>query len=191
MVMETMQLEVDRTEARRLYRAYKEHVHWSAPIDREIQRTYQLIAQGRVVIKALESIKTAGLNEQGLPKLAIIRADAKQCFFAGMSDGSCTFRPNNGWSSRRSQRDIDLPRDSFVFKENYPRAKAIVPLVPVHLRPKRGIENYHILWEADWQAVPVDPMLLRRIGKGDLWAVVAAWDLTVIEQAALAGRVRA
>lgn len=187
--METQQLTVDRVEARRLYRAYKEHTHWSEPIDREIQRTYQLIAQGRMVIQALASIVTAGLNEQGLPKLAIIRADAKGCWFAGQPNGRGSFSMDN-WP-RGARRSILLPAGSFAgFKENYPRAKAIVPLVPVHLRPKRGIENYHILWEADWEKVPVDPMLLRRIGKGDLWAVVAAWDLSPVEQAALAGRVR-
>jgi hypothetical protein len=69
-------------------------------------------------------------------------------------------------------------------------AKAIVPLVPIHLRPKRGLANYHILFEAVWEPLPPsDPMLLRRIGKGDLWLVVAAWDLTEIERAALAARI--
>ena len=66
-----------------------------------------------------------------------------------------------------------------------------MPLVPIDLRPKRGLANYHILWEAIWQNVPpVDPLLLRRVGPGDLWIVVAAWDLTEVEQAALAARVR-
>jgi hypothetical protein len=31
-------------------------------------------------------------------------------------------------------------------------------------------------------------MLLRRIGKGDLWLVVASWNLTAVEKAALATR---
>jgi hypothetical protein len=38
-------------------------------------------------------------------------------------------------------------------------------------------------------APPVDPMLLRRIGLADLWVVLAAWDLTPVEQAALAARI--
>jgi len=37
--------------------------------------------------------------------------------------------------------------------------------------------------------VPRDPYLLRRLGKGDLWLVVAAWDLTEVERAALQSRV--
>lgn len=36
--------------------------------------------------------------------------------------------------------------------------------------------------------MPKDPYLLRRIGKGDMWLVVAAWDLTEVERAALATR---
>lgn len=40
-----------------------------------------------------------------------------------------------------------------------------------------------------WQRVPPrDPFLLRRIGKADLWLVVAMWDLTEVERAALATR---
>ena len=68
--------------------------------------------------------------------------------------------------------------------------KAQLPLIPVHLRPKRGLENYHILWEAEWEPIPPrDPYLLRRIGKADLWLVVAHWDLTEVERAVLATRV--
>jgi hypothetical protein len=64
----------------------------------------------------------------------------------------------------------------------------VVPLVPIHLRPRRALGAYHILWEAEWKRVPpVDPMLLRRIG-GDIWLVVAAWDLTEVERAAMQTR---
>ena len=61
--------------------------------------------------------------------------------------------------------------------------------MPVDIRPKRGIENYHVLFEAIWQPVPpVDPMLVRRLGEADLWVVVAAWDLTEVERTVLASR---
>jgi len=68
----------------------------------------------------------------------------------------------------------------------------MVPLVPVHLRPKRGLANYHVLWEAEWERiVPRDPLLLRQIGRGDMWLVVAQWDLTEVERAALSARISA
>jgi hypothetical protein len=41
----------------------------------------------------------------------------------------------------------------------------------------------------EWRkVVPKDPYLLRRIGDGDMWVVVAHWDLTEVERAALAHR---
>jgi len=53
--------------------------------------------------------------------------------------------------------------------------------MPPQFRPPAAeLKNYHVLWEADWTAIPRDPMLLRRIGK-DAWVVLAAWDLTDIE----------
>ncbi len=64
-----------------------------------------------------------------------------------------------------------------------------MPIIPVHLRPKRGLVNYHILWEAEWtKTYPADPYLLRRFG-GDAWLVVAGWELTDVERAVMSQRV--
>jgi hypothetical protein len=76
--MDTTAITVDREEARVLFRKCHKHQHYSTPINWQIQRTYQLMAQGRVVVKAIESIITAGLS---LPKLALVRADSKLCFW--------------------------------------------------------------------------------------------------------------
>jgi hypothetical protein len=199
--MQTEQLVMGRAEARDLYRKYKEHKHYSTPIDREVQRAYQLLAQGRLVIKALESIKLAGLNAQGLPKLAIAPADAKQVECRVAANGSVTLDARV-WRSYRSMDSQNLIAQRAYF--NFPastfpaaqaqwgtrQARAIVPVVPIVHRPQRGLANYHVLFEAEWtKAVPVDPMLLRRIGKADLWAVLAMWDLTEVERAVLSTRV--
>lgn len=86
---------------------------------------------------------------------------------------------------------FDFAAGTFPARKDWHNAEGIVPIVPVHLRPKRAVGNYHILWEAEWtKVVPRDPMLLRRI-TGDLWLVVAAWDLTEVERAALATRLNA
>ena len=69
------------------------------------------------------------------------------------------------------------------------RYRAITPMIPAYLRPRHALDNYHILWEADWHAIPRDPYLLRRIGDADLWLVLAAWDLTEVERAAMASRI--
>jgi hypothetical protein len=189
MAIQSQVIALDRGEARELYRRYKAHVHYAKPIDREIQRTYQLIAQGRVVIRALESIKAAGLNEQGLPKLAIVRADFKACWCDVLTDGRVRFGVAQSAWHRNRGREIELPAGSLPNRARWVRGCAMAPIIPVHMRPKRGLQNYHVLWEAEWSPVPPgDPLLLRRIGRGDLWLVTAAWDLTEVEKAALATR---
>ena len=194
--METQNIVVDRLEARALYRKYREHQHYAKPIDWEIQRTYQLIAQGRLVIKALESIVTAGVGEDGYPKLAICRADAETCFYQWSTNGSARMAMTQWARSNHRRQYIDFPAGSFPQppkdRSGWSRQQAIVPLVPIDMRPKRGLANYHVLWEAIWRpAPPLDPMLLRRIGEADLWVVLAAWDLTEVERAALAARIHA
>ena len=191
--MQTQEITLDRGRARELWRAYRTHQHYSEPIDQEIQRAYKQIAQGRVVIQALESIKAAGLDEKELPHLAIVRADATECFLTMEADGSARFSDVNGWGTDHwARHHVNLPVGSFpITKERrrWSAAKAVVPLIPIHLRPKRGLQNYHVLWEAEWTRIPPrDPMLLRRLGRGDLWLVVAAWDLTEVERAAIAAR---
>lgn len=188
--MHTEVITIDRAKARKLYRAYKTHAHYSTPIDHEIQRAYQLIAQGKMVIKALESITAAGVNEQGWPKLAIMRADQQQCYFnPAYNGGAGEFRSTRWGRIPESMRfTVNIPG---IPKESSQTAIAIVPACPLTHRPKRGLANYHILWEAEWtKIVPRDPYLLRRIGKADLWLVLHAWDLTEVERGALSTRIR-
>ena len=202
--MDVQLVEADRKEARELYRKYKEHSSYSKPIDWEIQRTYQLLAQGETIIKAIESVRLAGLNDKGLPKLALGPASAEACHIRREQNGSMIMAPETRWWGARPTRQFRFAQETFVFpRETFPIAtwdatkrltqdehRAMTPIVPIHLRPKRGLENYHVLWEAEWErVVPKDPFLLRRIGKGDLWLVCAHWDLTEVERAALATRI--
>jgi hypothetical protein len=186
MTIEAVKLEIPRAKARDLYKQYKVHQHYSKPIDREIQRAYQLIAQGRMVIKALASVSAAGLDEQGRPKLAICRADAERCFYRGWMNGAARFSMDSWPRSNTWRRTIELPTGFFPTNNKHQDLQAMLPIVPIHLRPKRGMANYHVLWEAEWSPIPPkDPLLLRRIGHGDMWLVLAAWDLTEVERAAL------
>jgi hypothetical protein len=204
--MQTLTVALDRGEARRLYREYRKHQHWSRPIDWECQRAYQLIAAGRMIIQAIESVRRAGVKTEGedagFPKLALCRADATACTAAFSHDGSLAmtaddYRARYRW---RGANNGPIPSPSLVAwaAGSFPRppgagrwrAAALVPSPPLHLRPKRGLANYHTLFEAEWTKIPPhDPLLLRRIGKGDLWLVVAQWNLTPVERAALATRI--
>lgn len=193
--MQTKAIQFDADKAREQYQEYRKHQHWSAPIDQEIQRIYKLISQGRVVVKALESIVAAGLGDDYLPKLAIMPATATECFLSKIWDGGCRMAARSGYISDAHKRQyFDFPAASFpgITAGGRYTISSMVPPVPLPLRPKRGLENYHILYEAEWRkTVPVDPMLLRRIGQGDTWLVCAAWDLTEVERAVLQSRLNA
>lgn len=179
--MNVEKLSMDQTQARILYRAYQESRGHMTADDRAIAAIYKRIAAGKLVIRALASITAAGLGADGRPKLAIMRADIKKV--------RCTCRRDEVRLSGQT-RGTSYAKDRY-FTLTMPGAKydtpdriASVPLIPVHLRPHKAIEKYHVLWEADWDQYPVDPYLLRRFG-ADAWLVVAAWDLTPVERAVM------
>jgi hypothetical protein len=186
-MMEVSTMKMERAEARELYEKYQASVSFGTDIDREIARTYRLLGQGEVIIRAIDSIKMAGLGADGHPLLALTRADARRCVWRGYADGSGRFVADGRW--RGARNTVSVPVDFFPRATSRWDCEAIVPIVPAHLRPKHSLANYDILWEADWRDVPKDPLLLRRLGKGDLWLVLAAWDLTEVERAALQARV--
>jgi hypothetical protein len=193
--LEAQQIQFDRKEARDLWRQYRRNQHYSEPIDYEVQRIYQAIAQGRTVIRAIESIKAAGLYVGGhydsLPKLAIARADAESCYYYPNGGGGTFCATRGSWRRKNENHNvsIEIPRNTWRPIRSHYEAVAALPPIPLHLRPKRALASYHILWEAEWQRVPpADPLLLRRIGKSDAWLVVAAWNITAVERAALATR---
>jgi hypothetical protein len=70
---------------------------------------------------------------------------------------------------------------------------AMVPIVPPKHRPARGFASCQVLFEAEdwaWSRDPdaaVDPALLRHVG-GDIYAVLATWELTELELLVLSGR---
>jgi hypothetical protein len=184
--------QVDREQARELWQKYQTHRAYQSPHDAEIAAIYKRIAQGKTVIRALESIRAAGMNEKGLPKLAIARADTALCYFHTRGRDEVQFSNDRWWNHRPrvALKSKTIPMAWPGVTSPPGTHEAQVPLVPVHMRPKRGLANYHILWEAEWtKRYPVDPYLLRRFG-GDAWLVVAAWDLTDVERAVMGSRLR-
>lgn len=187
--MKVEELKVDRDRARELWRKYQTHRAYQAPHDEEIARIYKRIAQGKTIIRALESIRSAGVDQEGLPRLAIARADQSFCYLHKNGDTATFSNDRSIWRrGRKSQsKNISLHWPELPQPKRWV-AEAAVPLIPIHLRPQRGLQNYHILWEAEWtMRYPVDPYLLRRIG-GDAWLVVAAWELTDVERSVMSHR---
>ncbi|MEM9657753.1 MAG: hypothetical protein AAF961_05265, partial [Planctomycetota bacterium] len=130
----------------------------------------------------------AGVDERGRPRLAIVRADAKLCWYRSRS----WQRPYPVFSkvddfgfARPGPRRVEMPSGVFPVYRTEIRCRAVVPSIPPSIAPpERQLHRYHILWEAEWESIPVDPMLLRSLGKG-IYTVLATWDLTPLERSVL------
>jgi hypothetical protein len=198
--MDVETITVERTEAIRMWQKYQTHKHNQNKIDAEIERTYKLIAEGKVLIDALGAIANAGVNEAGQPKLAIGRADQKWTFCHLAYDGSAIMFAGDvdRWnqhpyphSRMAATLRYEFKADTFPRLERARHLQALIPHIPPEIRPRRGLQNYHVLYEAEWRkAVPVDPMLVRRMGKSDMWIVLGVWELTAVERAVLAGQLQ-
>jgi hypothetical protein len=162
-------------------------------------RGYKALSEGKKLISLTHAITAGGVDEIGRPRLAIARADEARIQMMIQENGEVRFDPN--FNGRASSPDrlfrfpsgvLPAPQRTVANVWNEPwdgRWEASLPFIPPLYRPPHGMVNYHLLWEAEWRrgrgAQRRDPMLLRRIG-GDLFAVVAAWDLTEIEKLVLA-----
>jgi hypothetical protein len=169
----------------------------------DMQKVYgHMSHHGGAVIDVPASLKTAGLNADGDPKLAIIRADYKVCYLFKRDNGRALISGfNNTWNRPlKKDGDIYTPRDTYTWKKDtsrnygYERAEiqAPVPLIPPAIlidEVKHSLKNYHILWEVEkWDHIPPkDPMLLKQLTP-NLFGVLATWDLTPLERAIIKGR---
>jgi len=165
-------------------RDYNEHRKVHDKLDKEITRIYRAIAKGKKVISVQDAIVRGGIDGRGRPRLAIMRADQQfvRCHMWYSDEVVFTNeRRSNAadWHFKIPWPTKDRPGSS---RETL---RAQLPRIPPQYRPAADkLSDYHILWEADWTAIPRDPYLLKRIGK-DAWVVLAAWDLTDVEVSVL------
>jgi hypothetical protein len=165
--------------------------------DAAIAAAYRAAARGLPVISLPRTVAAGGFHDSGLPRLAVIRANVQVCYVRW--DGSDLvyadeddWRVNHGAMVNPRSVRVRVARDDVPDWSARRRhaGHAMVPLVPPRHRPRwPRLENCHILWEVDeWDLVPPhDPALLRHI-RGDLWSVLATWDLTDLERAVLTQR---
>lgn len=165
--------------------------------DAALLQAYRAAKRGLPVISLSRAFDIAGFHDNGLPKLAIVRSDAKKVWVQvenRSAPGNRLVFSDKEWSRSRGAL-VGAHTTSVDTSVSRPqgqrwRASTIVPLVPPRHRPKRGrAHSFHILWEVDeWTpAPPRDPALLRHI-RGDLWSVLAVWDLTDLERLVLSQR---
>jgi hypothetical protein len=178
--------------------------------DRMMKAVYGALSEGLGVINPRQAILKAGfvdeINMQ--PKLAICRADQDTVYFRREhGDNAAYFSSYPSRFISRANQKAQRERHQFHFasgqlpqlekwnwKDNplYTGAtvKATVPIISPEHRPQSGaIGEYSILWEVEkWEALPRpqrapgDPMLLKPLAHTGLYAVMAHWDLTVIEK---------
>lgn len=207
--MELATIDMPVEDAQRLFEEYRDAVRERHDEeDAQIMRGYKTLAKGQQVINLPQTLRAGGVDllvirkrwAQGtvgvtVPRLAVARANRTTVWTYGIG--------NSGACRMQTKRDphVNNRVDVLRFVEGTfdagdddgwgpPRIRAVVPNVPPRLRPRVGLGNFHVLFEAEWgldPEPPVDPALLRHIG-GDLYAVIATWDLTELERAVLAGR---
>ncbi|MBN1837890.1 MAG: hypothetical protein JW820_18680 [Spirochaetales bacterium] len=186
-------------EAQAKLEAYQRALRRRADQEYEaIAAGYEALAAGTPLINLTEAMRAGGFDEQARPRLAIARADRRQVEFSwrwNSSRGVFDTRRTNHFSPSLAL-EIDFP--DRPERPRYPRGYALVPLVPADLGiPVLDMRRLFVLWEVEqWSdrsllAVPDrDPYLLEHLG-GDLYAVVAGWELTELERAVMAGRATA
>jgi hypothetical protein len=182
-------IEIDQAEARARLDEYTESLkHDRNSEDEAIARAYRAAARGLPIICLSDAIHAGGYFANGLPRLAIARADASRCWirdeWARAGRTALVYRDepdadNRGALVGRYTVRVEVPRE-----RSYASGSTIVPNIPPRFRPGRfRIRGFHVQWELE---PPKDPALVKHIG-GDLWSVHAAWDLTELERAVLIG----
>lgn len=180
--------------AQKKLEAYRSQLRRRADAEYEAAVTgYAALAEGKPLINLVDAFNQAGLGEDGRPRLAIARADRKQVTVSairGFIRFNALKRATWGYDGTLL---VDIPwqnLESYQFKAGY----SLVPMVPADVRPTGQLKDYFILWEVEaWSSDPLiavpdrDPYLLQHLS-GDLYAVIAEWDLTELERAIMAGR---
>lgn len=180
---------------------------------RAAAEVYELLAEGRTLIDVGVAIREGGFDHKDRPRLALARADRKQVFFEWQKRSDvATFdaraaRHRLSWTNRGQHLQlverVNFNRVPIATGNDYRvTGFALVPMVPpaavdeAREKVSGSLRDWHILWEVEqWSdkpllaEPPVDPYLLRRV-RGDLFEVLAEWELTEIERMVMAGRAR-
>jgi len=166
--------------------------------DDAIAAGYRAAARGLPIISLQAAINAGGWFDNGLPRIAVCRADALTCRVSWWDSRALIYQDaafERRWGRRglvgAHTVTVDIVDPVGISGRKWNRGTTTVPIVPPRHRPKRGrLNRFHVLWEVEaWDTTPPrDPALLRHI-RADLWAVLAIWDLTDIERHVLSARI--
>ena len=204
--MNVSTITMDPNLAAQKLKAFRSNLHKdSEEVYRETANAYEQLAKGTPLLRLSMAIQQAGRFPDERPRLAIARADRKEVYFRWHANRRDAFyHSSNRFDARcntpslRIDVDMGLPNPAFSVGNKGQRYSkdvegySLVPMVPADVRPKHGqLKDWFVLWEVEQWAdrphgshVDPDPLLLKHLG-GDLYAVLAQWDLTEIERAIL------
>jgi hypothetical protein len=194
--MDLAPLQIGEDEARAKLAEYEEALSGQRTAeDAAIAAGYRAASRGLTVISLPRTVAAGGFHDNGLPRIAVIGAEAVQCF-ARWDGTSLVFADRDDWRANRGALvnahsvRVSLAGDDVPARNWRVSGSAMVPLIPpAHRIAPRRLKHCHILWEVEqWALVaPRDPALVRHI-RGDLWAVLSVWDLTDLERMVLSQR---
>lgn len=189
--MNVATIDIDPLEATKKLKAYRARKHkdaeeaYAAAI-----KLLEVAEQGCSIINVGDAIAAAPRDAKGRPMLAIARADRKEVFLRWDSWPFISYTFD--CAKRGHQKTKSLTKT--IVRPDLPRCAvgyATVPMVPPEVRPETGqLKDWYILFEVErWHDrslvdPPIDPILLSHI-EGDFYRVIAEWDLTEIERAAM------
>lgn len=184
---------VDRDVARKALRDYRAAVKARRhaelkTLDAATAKAYWHASRGRSLLRMTAALDAGGRDNLGRPRLALARADLREVHVQAWPTGLVRFSaPTSSWRDGATVRRFNLtPKTSWT--GGSVTATATVPTIPPALRPAGALSRYWLLFEAVWFKAPdPDPVLLTHCG-GDLYAVLATWELTAVELAVLDGQ---
>jgi len=162
----------------------------------DMRRAFYYLKKGHKIVDLFETMKLAGLNAEGDPKLAIVETKASQCQFHRENPGRGQYlNPGmRNWRQRReSNGAIFLPANTFpVWPDNkigWQTRDIMSPAPAIPPKYQTNAEHLFLLWEVEhWQPIAArDPLLLRRISR-NLFVIYGHWNTTKLERAIIRGR---
>ncbi|MFN2504682.1 MAG: hypothetical protein ABR540_10750 [Acidimicrobiales bacterium] len=141
-------IEMDREEARKAFSEYRAAVRKRHDAEGEaIMRGYRALAQGHQLIRLRQVIQAGGVDERGLPRLAVMRADEPWCWVQRSYQGDVSFAFERYPSSNRKTGVYRFPEGTLdlqggrVYQSGlwWWNLRAIVPSVPPALRPAHAL----------------------------------------------------
>lgn len=200
---------MDPELAKAKLKAFRANKHKDAEsLYAETATAYAALAEGTPILNLSLAIQAGGFFSDMRPKVAIARADRREVCFRWRADSEtgafdCSAGRDGFGREPGLFRSADLGQlhnqwatDSRGVKQYLKLVEGytMVPMVPADVRPEKGqLREWWILFEVDkWfdrphgMKAPVDPLLLKHLG-GELYAVLAQWDLTDVERMILEG----